>query len=173
MTLKLLKEQPTEEKPYLVADYPYGFKLRCQIRYWIETTKRGQRFCSQTLNPKTNEWNKPKKSTYSNIVKVGLDEKEHITYKTFSLQWSGEKEAVAFKESIKDIITERDRDILKEFDVLEKVREHISMECVNVTGETEEQKAIREAEQKKTKESIGKLYSHFKKESESPNFGFK
>ena len=25
------------ETAYLVADYPYSFKLRCRIRYWIES----------------------------------------------------------------------------------------------------------------------------------------
>ena len=53
----------------VVEDYPYGFTLRTQIRYWIESNKRGDRFVSQTLNPKTGQWNKPKASTY-NEVKV-------------------------------------------------------------------------------------------------------
>jgi hypothetical protein len=39
---------------FVVDDYPYGFRLRTKIRYWIETKKGfGQRFCSQTLNPNT------------------------------------------------------------------------------------------------------------------------
>ncbi len=57
----------SEETAYLVNDYPYGFRLRCQIRYWMEyDKKRGFRFCSQTTNPKREgtHWNKPKKSTY-------------------------------------------------------------------------------------------------------------
>lgn len=54
----------SEETALLVEDYPYGFRLRTSIRYWIETTKNGDRFVSQTLNPKTDRWNKPKKSTY-------------------------------------------------------------------------------------------------------------
>ena len=71
--LNILKEQPTEAEPYVVEDYPYGFSQRTTIRYYIETTKRGQRFVSQTLNPKSSNWNKPKKSTYSRMLFIGLE----------------------------------------------------------------------------------------------------
>lgn len=57
----------SEETARVVDDYPYGGH-RTQIRYWIETVKgKGDRFCSQTLNPKTGRWNKPKKSTYTPV----------------------------------------------------------------------------------------------------------
>ena len=54
------------ESAYVVEDYPYGFRLRTTIRYWVETKKgHGQRFVSQTMNPKKTyeHWNKPKAST--------------------------------------------------------------------------------------------------------------
>jgi hypothetical protein len=58
----------SEDTALVVDDYPYG-RLRTQIRYWIETVaKRGDRFVSQTLNPKTGRWNKPKKSTYMPVM---------------------------------------------------------------------------------------------------------
>ena len=80
--MSILEVQPTEENPILIHDYPYSFK-RTDIRYWVESKKKkGDRFCSQTLNPKTHEWNKPKKSTYAAVMVVYLDEKEHITYKS-------------------------------------------------------------------------------------------
>lgn len=56
------------ETAYLVSDYPYGFRLRCKIRYWLEWKEGvGFRFCSQTTNPKRSGefWNKPKKATYN------------------------------------------------------------------------------------------------------------
>lgn len=60
----------TPETAFVVDDYPYGFRLRTQIRYWLETKKgHGQRFVSQTLNPKTGQWNKPKAGTYE-VVQV-------------------------------------------------------------------------------------------------------
>lgn len=68
------------ETAYVVPDYPYGFRARTTIRYWIETTKHGQRAVSQTLNPKTNLWNKPKAGTYCDIMVMGLDENEHVTF---------------------------------------------------------------------------------------------
>ena len=65
------------ETAYVVADYPYGFRLRCSIRYWIETKKGfGQRVMSQTTNPKKGDgtsWNKPKGSTYSPIKVLFID----------------------------------------------------------------------------------------------------
>lgn len=82
-TANALHGHTDEDTAYLVDDYPYGFKLRTQIRYWIETTKHGDRFCSQTLNPKTGRWNKPKKSTYSLIACMYIDDE------TGHVEWTG------------------------------------------------------------------------------------
>ncbi len=71
------------ETAYVCSDYPYGFRLRCKIRYWLETNKKGTRFCSQTTNPKVagEVWNKPKASTYSEISgAMYLNENEHVTW---------------------------------------------------------------------------------------------
>lgn len=99
--LEILKEQPTEAEPYVVKDYPYGFK-RTTIKYYIETTKRGQRFVSQTVNPKTGNWNKPKKSTYNRITLIGLEpETGHV--KTMRIEAYSKEEdlkAIAALESI-------------------------------------------------------------------------
>jgi hypothetical protein len=69
---------------YQVDDYPYSFKLRCKIRYWLEfSPSKGFRFVSQTENPKTMRWNTPKKSTYNLLGGcMYLDEKDHV-------QWDG------------------------------------------------------------------------------------
>jgi hypothetical protein len=69
---------------YLVEDYPYGFTARTSIRYWLEhKPKKGWRFVSQTLIPKTERWNKPKASTYAVWGAVMyLDENGHV-------QWTG------------------------------------------------------------------------------------
>ena len=57
------------ETAFTVDDYPYGFRLRTKIRYWIETKKgHGQRFVSQTLNPKNGKWNTPKFGTYAPLL---------------------------------------------------------------------------------------------------------
>ena len=64
------------ETAYMVSDYPYGFRLRTEIRYWVETKKgHGQRVMSQTRNPKRAglPWNKPKAGIYSAIQALYLD----------------------------------------------------------------------------------------------------
>jgi hypothetical protein len=90
----------SETTAYLVEDYPYGFHERTQIRYWLEEKpKKGWRFVSQTVNPKTGRWNKPKASTYADWgAAMYLDEKGHV-------QWTGvgpytdEQQMLAFVET--------------------------------------------------------------------------
>jgi len=90
----------TEGKPLVVDNYPYGFKLRTQIKYWIESTpKKGDRFCSQTLNPKNGRWNAPKKSTYSLIGVMFLDEKGHTHWDGIS-QYTERAKVEAFITAI-------------------------------------------------------------------------
>jgi len=53
-----------------VDDYPYG-KKRTKAKFSVETMKNGkQRGVKQTLNPKTGQWNKPKKTTSGDKVKI-------------------------------------------------------------------------------------------------------
>ena len=83
---KLLKGHISPETAYVVDDYPFGFRLRCKIRYWLEySPNKGVRFWSQTTNPKVagEVWNKPKASTYSRFGGcMFLDENNHV-------QWIG------------------------------------------------------------------------------------
>jgi len=62
------------ESAYIIQDYPYG-RLRCQMRVWIETNNKGQRYVTQTSNPKRNQdWgNKPKASIYQHISLIVLN----------------------------------------------------------------------------------------------------
>ena len=75
------------ETAYLVSDYPYGFRLRCRCRYWIEThPKRGSRLVTQTSDPKREAvvlghevWNRPKTATYHRIAAgLYLDHEGHV-----------------------------------------------------------------------------------------------
>lgn len=81
MNIELLKGHTTEKNALVVENYPYGYK-RTSIKYWIEThKKKGDRFVSQTLNPKTNLWNNPKKSVYNAVIVMYKDLKNnHIKY---------------------------------------------------------------------------------------------
>lgn len=75
--MKLLVGHVSEETAKIVEDYPYGFVLRCRIRYWIEHRKgMGFRFCSQTLNPKSGKWNSPKRGIYVPLAIMTEEEPE-------------------------------------------------------------------------------------------------
>lgn len=76
-TIKILHDATSPETAHVDPDYPYGFRLRCKRRVWVETKKgQGQRVCTQTTNPKIagrEVWNKPKCSTYSTIKILYID----------------------------------------------------------------------------------------------------
>lgn len=87
----------SEQTAYLVEDYPYGRMTRCRIRYWVEyREKKGFRFVSQTENPKTLLWNKPKTSTYFLVaLNLYLDENSHVQYRCLS-EYSESEEVLQF-----------------------------------------------------------------------------
>mgnify|MGYP003145686463 CR=1 FL=1 len=154
MNKEIIKQQPNEENPIIVENYPYGFK-RTKIRYWVESVKKkGDRFVSQTLNPKTNLWNKPKKSTYGAVNVVYEDEKGHITY--YNLYWSTSKEDyqkfMDFKGDL--VLNELQEEQLRRIRAYIKGYEGVKFECVNVTNQTEEEENKRNKEQNKIKNII-------------------
>lgn len=78
--MKALYGHTSEETAYLIADYPYGFTLRCQKKVWLEyRAGKGYRLVSRTSNPKKGGiWNKEDKSTYSAIAaNLFLDDQGH------------------------------------------------------------------------------------------------
>ncbi|GAA4256513.1 hypothetical protein GCM10022255_069660 [Dactylosporangium darangshiense] len=85
--VRVLQGHTDPDSAYLVNDYPYGYTLRCQIRYWVETAAKGakrgmQRFVSQTTNPKqpATVWNKPKPATYDLLTVMYLDGDDHVQH---------------------------------------------------------------------------------------------
>ena len=85
--VKPLQGHTSQETAYMVDDYPYGRKLRCRIRFWLETDpKKGVRFCHQTEHPTTKVWNAPKKGTYNFLVgAMYLDEQGHCTHESIGV----------------------------------------------------------------------------------------
>ena len=88
------------DNAYMVDDYPYGARLRCRIRYWLEHNgKKGFRFVSQTEDPRNLHWNKPKASVYNMLAGcMYLDHQHHV-------QWDGLTEyspAATVLEFVKD-----------------------------------------------------------------------
>jgi hypothetical protein len=78
----VLTGHTSPETAYVVDDYPYGFRLRCSIRYWLEYKKgHGFRLVSQTTNPKKpgTVWNKPKAGTYHAFAVMVLNDEGHVT----------------------------------------------------------------------------------------------
>ena len=87
------------ETAFVINDYPFGFKLRCFKRIWIETatkgTKKGlQRIVEQTTSRSVNHikdeydtapidkpylWNKPKTSVYG-MLKVMILNDDQIEF---------------------------------------------------------------------------------------------
>lgn len=95
-----------EASAYVVDDYPYGYNARTQIRYWIESAaKKGDRMCSQTLNPKTGRWNKPKKSTYSPVGVLFLDEIGHVKWTAIST-YADDEWIATFLAAVGDSLSE-------------------------------------------------------------------
>lgn len=81
MIKEILKGYVSKDKAYEVDDYPYGFRLRTKIYYWIESKEgNGDRFCSYTINPKNGRANNPKCSTYATFMFMYLDENGHVKH---------------------------------------------------------------------------------------------
>lgn len=116
--MQLLKGHISPETAYVVEDYPYGFRLRCKIRYWIEYKKgKGFRSVSQTTNPKRpgEVWNKPKASTYSRFgCAMYLDDQGHVQFAGLS-EYSDGAEALAFKEKYGEGVPEAGLSILNQW----------------------------------------------------------
>lgn len=92
MTKKILLGHSSQDTAYLVQDYPYGFKLRCQIRYWLENKpSKGWRFVSQTEDPRNGRWNAPKASTYSDLAAamfLDSEEDNHVKWTSLTVNSS-------------------------------------------------------------------------------------
>src|SRR5262245_29901973 len=117
MTITILKGHVSPETAYVVNDYPYGFRLRCSIRYWLEHhQKRGFRFVSQTTNPKRgNGWNKPKASTYARYGGCLFpDEKGHVQWPGLSAYRDG-AQATAWRNKYGEGLPEAGHELLNKW----------------------------------------------------------
>lgn len=113
VVVTVLSGHVSPETSYHVESYPYGFTLRCQIRYWIETKNgHGQRLVSQTSNPKRTDavvWNKPKASTYANLMALYVDGIGHVQHAVLSF-YATPAQVEAFRTTYAAALTsERDQ----------------------------------------------------------------
>jgi len=125
--MEIIKELHTNEENALIVDnYPYGYKKTLK-KFWIETTKRGNRLNGQTLNPKTQQWNKPKKSTYSDVMVLVKNEIGHIKTYSWSVAYSNPKELTLFLKNIGEYpLNDLQKEKIKVGRAIYKVRENIT-----------------------------------------------
>lgn len=175
---EVIKEIPTEENPLIVENYPYGFRLKTKIAYFIDTKKNKQRLGTKTLNPKTQLWNKPKYSTYTDIIVLGKDkEKGYIHNLGFGITYSDKEDLNKWLNFLGDFRTDYINKQLKYFNAIIETRKYIKTEIRTkqfkhkVTGEIKEVLDIfelndyeeiteeeHEKEQQQIKQDINKLF---------------
>ena len=161
---ELIKTSHTSpETAYKIENYPYGFRLKTTKRIWIETNKKGDRINSQTMNPKTNQWNKPKRSTYTAIL-ILMIEKEtgHITNTGIDTSYTSEEEQQAFSNWIGTDypLNDQQKHQLKMIKALNNTRKHIKVTISGQPTRTPEEQKAHDQQQEEEKKKIHRLLNH-------------
>ncbi len=114
----ILTGHVSPETAYVVPDYPYGYRLRCKIRYWLEyRAGHGYRLVSQTTNPKRpgEVWNKPKASTYARFAAcMYLDDDNHVQWTALD-QYANAQEANDWMVNYGSGVPEQGRVLLRKW----------------------------------------------------------
>ena len=156
-------QHTTPETAYTIDGYPYGFFLKTQKRYWIETNKKGDRINSQTKNPKTQQWNKPKRSTYTAIL-VLIIEKEtgHITNTGIDTAYTSTEEQEQFTKWIGTdyILNDLQAKKLRTIKALNNTRKHIKVSISSMPTRTPEEQKEHDQQQEEQKKRIHKLFNY-------------
>jgi len=164
MTKKNIYNHKNFDSAFEVDNYPWGFKLKTKVRYWIETTNRGDRFVKCTLNPKTNKWCKEKKSTYNAVMvmtKEVKDQKTFISYISISRGWSDAVAVAKFEHQVnKDLLSKEQLKQICACKAINQVNKNLKVEFVNSTAWTDQERA---AHKKKQDEINGKLAAYTNK----------
>ena len=97
----ILRGHDSFETAYIIADYPYGFRLRCKQAVWLEFKAGwGSRYCTRTTNPKVpgEIWNAPKKGTYySGMTFLTRDESNGHISQAECGDWMNTKQLAEFE----------------------------------------------------------------------------
>jgi hypothetical protein len=115
--MKILSGHVSPETAYLIDDYPYGFRLRCKMRYWLEYKEgKGFRLWSQTTNPKRGDhWNTAKPSTYCRFGGcMYLNDEGRVTWSGLSEYTTG-AEARAWAERFGEGVPEAGRATMRKW----------------------------------------------------------
>jgi len=157
----IIYNKDSADNAVVVDNYPWGYKLRTKRKYWIETTKRGDRLCYQTLNPKTDKWCAVKKSTYSGIEVLYENEDGHIKTIGLDPQWATKESLAHFQKNV-DVtkLTDAQRAKICEAKTILHVNKFVKVEITNVTMMDPEEKAKKDAEQEEIKEKLNNFANH-------------
>lgn len=112
--MNILTGHTSFDTAHETSDYPYGYNQRTQRREWIEyKPKFGYRYVTATRNPKTGRWNKPKASTYYELMVLVQDEETgHIKY--HALGYHDRAETIdRFEEKYGHTFGDREHDVIK------------------------------------------------------------
>ena len=147
-----------------ITDYPYG-RLRTTMKVWIEHTTKGSRLVMQSLNPKTNKWNKEHKSTYNDIEFLTIEDNGH--YGTISLNFNdGESKAVAFLELFKEQLSKEQLLIISRIIGYEKTMKYVTFKMIpsnESKDDSKEQEEIKTRIKKNMQYETAKTYMEMKK----------
>ena len=161
MIENIIYNKDSADNAVVVDDYPWGYKLRTKRKYWIETTKRGDRLCYQTLNPKTDKWCAVKKSTYAGIKVLYENEDGHIKTLSLKPEWDSKEWLAEFLELVDETkLTDAQRAKICETKTIHHCQKLVKVEIVNTTMMDQEEKAKRDAEQEEIKEKLNNYANH-------------
>lgn len=67
--MQILTGHTSADTAHVAERFPYAFGVTTRKRFWVETRPTlGQRVVTQTLNPHTGDWNRPKATRYEAIA---------------------------------------------------------------------------------------------------------
>jgi hypothetical protein len=126
------------ETAYIVQDWPWGYKLRTEKRFWIESNKNGDRTISQTLDPRSGKWCAPKKSTYypvkifytSDQEKVVTQDEEVERLLCEIIDKSNNEKIKSFYERHKDNLNDFQKAQIKKYIGLNEAMKDVTFEIV-------------------------------------------
>lgn len=141
------------ETAYIVQDWPWGYKLRTEKRFWIESNKNGDREISQTLDPRTGKWCAPKKSTYRPVLILFTHGQGNYLGSEGIYQYDNEK-IKSFYELHKENLNDFQKAQIKKWIGFNEAMKNVTFSCKPVSS-LDEEKEIKENNQ----QIMGKIFA--------------
>ena len=159
--MKLIYNKDSFTNAVEVDNYPWGYRLKTKRRYWVETTKRGDRVCYRTLNPKTDNWCAVKRSTYDAVLLLYFDENNHVKSYGISLGWSDASAVHRFEKTVDvEKLSDDQRKKICEAKTINHVNSKIKVSFSNVSSMSDEEKKAKDKEQEEIQAKINLYANH-------------